>query len=564
MSAKLLILCAVVAVALLGGAASALIFAGGTVSRAPAPRSPELATDNAPQVRAACVTSAAPSTQPPNKEEPRAERSGPDPLLLTTLPKDLTALSARQEEVRDLTEDLALDSGLVRRSKRRVETEERPPIDAARVKEIVAAQSEVEATAQKLHAAMKQGKLADLAADMEQVLRLMAAIVGALSGREPDIGPLTLAMQQGVTARLEQMRKSFEASQAPKVEVVEVPVAEQAGPMIVAAGKSAKASGDRSATELRVEQGGKLSLGKGTLTLSGDLNNAGTLESSGASLVMNGGDQSITGAAAFWRARFSGGTKRLTSGSRLTTNYNQNSDKNNPVLVVEAGCTLIIEKDSELNVANAYGLRVEGTLIIDGGKVNCSYTHGHGVENMNATWVKGSQLIIRSGSFIASGDASFDGTSVYLQGGEIRCHDDIWGSGDLLEISGGVMSNDSSGGQFYFTGQVRMSGGRLEINQYEGRGFVVSANSDFWCSAGEIVLGGRDVSNAQSGIVLGKSVQLPKLTLNVNTKVSTSTPEGTVLSANNISIAKGKKFSAQGRQVIATIETGENTGTFEP
>ena len=115
MSAKLMILCAVVAFLLLGGAAAGLLLTGGTVSRAPAPRSPELATDNAPQVRAACVTSTPPSTQPP-KEEPRAERFDPDPKLLSRLPQDLAALSARQEEVRDLTEDLAVDSGLVQRA----------------------------------------------------------------------------------------------------------------------------------------------------------------------------------------------------------------------------------------------------------------------------------------------------------------------------------------------------------------------------------------------------------------------------------------------------------------
>jgi hypothetical protein len=566
MKASLIIVCAVVAIALIGGAAAAFVLTSGATVRPNAARITDDSVSCAPAVRTSNVsTPLTPSeAQPRPTEEPRVERTQPDAALLTRLDKELAALASRQIEVRDLTEGLAVDSGVIRVRKRRGPAEDQPVIDAARLKEIIAAQTEIQQAATKLHETLGQTTLPELSADLEQVQRLLTAIMGALSAREPDIGSLTLAMQQGVSVNLGLMRKSLIA--APKVDVPELPLpAEgQSGPMIVAADKSARAFGDRNATEVRVERGATLTLGKGTLTLSGDLSNAGTLESSGTTLLMNGGNQNITGAAAFHRARFSGGTKRLTAGSRLATTYNQNSDKNNPVLVIEAGCTLVVEKDSELNVSNAYGLRVEGTLIIEGGIVNCSYTHGHGVENMNATWVKGSQLIIRSGSFIASGDASFDGASVQLQGGEIRCRDDIWGSGDSLDISGGVMSNSSGGGQFYFTGQVRMSGGRLEINQYEGRGFVVGANCDFWCSAGEIVLGGQDISDAQSGIVLGKNVQLPKLTLNVNTKISTNTPEGTVLGANTISIAKGKKFSAQGRQVIATIETGENSGTFEP
>ena len=566
MKASLIILCAVVAIAVLGGAAAAFVLTSGPSARPNVARATDDSGSCAPAVRTSNVSAnQTPSeAQPGPTEEPRVKRTQPDAALLTRLDKELAALAARQDEVRDLTEVLAVDSGVIRIRKRRGPAEEQPGIDAARLKEIIAAQTEIQQAATKLHETLRQTTLPELSADLEQVQRLLTAIMGALSAREPDIGSLTLAMQQGVAVNLGKMRQSLTA--APKVDVPELPLPAtgQSGPMIVAADKSARASGDRSATEVRVEQGATLTLGKGTLTLSGDLNNAGTLESNGTTLLMNGGDQNIKGGAAFWRARFSGGTKRLTAGSRLATTYNQNSDKNNPVLVIEAGCTLVVEKDSELNVSNAYGLRVEGTLIIDGGVVNCSYTHGHGVENMNATWVKGSQLIIRSGSFVAGGDASFDGASVQLQGGEIRCHDDIWGSGDSLEISGGVMSNDSSGGQFYFTGLVRMSGGRLEINQYEGRGFVVGANCDFWCSAGEIVLGGQDISDAASGIVLGKNVQLPKLTLNVNTRISTTTPEGTVLGANTISIAKGKKFNGQGRQVIATIETGENSGTFEP
>lgn len=566
MKASLIILCAVVAIATIGGAAAAFVLTSGAAARPNVARATDDSVSCAPMVRTSAVNM--PHTpneaQPKPIEEPRVERTAPDAAMLAKLDKELARLAARQDEIRDLTEELAVDSGVIRVRKRRGPAEEQPVIDTARLKEIVAAQGEVQQVAVKLHETLGQTTLLELSADLEQVLRLLNAIMGALSAREPDIGTLTLAMQQGVAVNLGKMRQSLMAAPKPEVQEVPQPAEGQSGPMIVAADKSARASGDRSATEVRIEPGATLTLGKGTLTLSGDLNNAGKLESNGTTLLMNGGDQNITGSAAFHRARFSGGTKRLTAGSRLATTYNQNSDKNNPVLVIEAGCTLIVEKDSELNVSNAYGLRVEGTLIIEGGVVNCSYTHGHGVEGMNATWIKGSQLIIRSGSFVAGGDASFDGASVQLQGGEIRCHDDIWGSGDSLEISGGVMSNDSSGGQFYFTGLVRMSGGRLEINQYEGRGFVVGANCDFWCSAGEIVLGGQDISDAASGIVLGKNVQLPKLTLNVNTRISTSTPEGTVLSANAISIAKGKKLNAQGRQVIATIETGENAGTFEP
>lgn len=568
MSAKVALLCALSAAVLIGAGFAAFVLTGGAVARPVSPNVAQSVDTCAPSVKAA------PLAQPAMPEIVPVPKPDADPVLddqanarlRARIESALSKLAETQSQICEATEQLADDSDIVRRRKRPAAPEAHPPVDADRLAEIVLAQKKLLSDARQTCNDMKSAKLSDLAADMEQVQRLLEAIVGALTQRTPDIGWLTLGMQQGVLEKLNVMLADLKAAR-PNVEVHEVPAAVegQVGPLVVATGSAAKASGDRSVTDLRVEEGATLSLGKGTLSVSGDFANAGTLESAGASLVMNGGNQTISGNAAFYRARFSGGTKRLTSGSKLTTTYNENSNKKNPVLVIEAGCTLIVENDSELNVPNAYGLRVEGTLLIDGGTVNCSFTHGHGVEGMNATWVKGSQLIIRSGSFLASGDSSFDNASVYLQGGEIRVDDDIWGSGDLLEVSGGVISNASGGGQFYFTGQVRMSGGRIEINQYEGRGFVVGKDCDFWCTAGEIVLGGQDVSGESSGIVLARNVQLPTLKLNVNTRISKSTPEGTVLSASGgINIAKDKKFNAQGRQVIANIESGENFGTFEP
>jgi hypothetical protein len=574
MSARYVILCAAFVALVFAAVAAVLIFNTSQTSRSAGTVAEYLTNSSADQVKSAgSIEQVQPATNtqsPKVSDTPPADKSEKSARaqLLGNVDNGLREMAEKQSTVNETTSQLAVN----------LDDQENQWSDdlKATLKEVVSGQAEVQRLAARMLRTLKEGKLDELASGMEQIQRLLAAIMGALEAKVPDLGYLTLEMQEGVNQQLQAMLEGMQAQRDLLMEEQPIKPATTQGSdsLTVGANHRSDLRGDNSFTNLTIEKGAKLKLGSGTLTVSGDFRNEGEIEGSQATLVMSGGNQNFSGNASFNKVHFSGGTKHISAGSNLITTYGQNSGKDQPVLVVEAGTTLIIDQDATVNIPNAYGLRVAGTLIIDGGTFHCSFTHGDGKDpgtssvannGMNKSWVPGCQLIIRSGSFIGDGDASFAGASVYVQGGELRIHDDIWGSGDLLEISGGVMSNDSSGGMFAFSGVVRLNGGRLEINQYEGRGLYVTKEAEIWSLGGEVVIGGQDVSSATSGMVLAHDVQLPNLTLNVSTRISTNTPDGTTLSVSgNITIGKAKKLVAQGRRVIGNIETGEEFGLFEP
>ncbi|MCC6574024.1 MAG: hypothetical protein IT462_09545 [Planctomycetes bacterium] len=410
----------------------------------------------------------------------------------------------------------------------------------------------------------------DLSADLNSTAGLCDGALALLQARVPDYGDLTQQIQSGVVDRLQAVVATLQTL-VPKAEPSVIkpdapPVEIKNGDNVtLGSGQTLRVTKDLTLSSLYVPQGANVRMGAATLTVTGDFVNDGTFEGDEGTLVFSGGAQRLSGNANARQIRMTGGEKHVVAGSRFVTTQGDDSEKDDPALFIDAGTTLVIDKDAEWNTGNPFGIRVAGTLIIDGGTFNCGFTNGQG-HGKNRSWMPGSKLIIRDGKFTGAGDAEFTGASVYVQGGELRITDDIWASGDLLELSGGVMSNTSSGGMFALNGIVRFMGGTLEANQRGDRGLRICVSADVQGTQGEVVIAGGDVAGPQGGINLQTSASLPNLVVNRSTVLSVAegVNDPTLLVHGEVQIAKGKKFCAQGGRVIGSIAEGEEFGKFEP
>ncbi|MEZ5992741.1 MAG: hypothetical protein R3E76_10355 [Planctomycetota bacterium] len=332
---------------------------------------------------------------------------------------------------------------------------------------------------------------------------------------------------------------------------------------VVGADKAVTESGSALHT-VEVAQGGRLTLPSGEVNVDGDWTNLGTVTAAGTTLVFDGADQTISGNTTAKKIILRGGTKRIRSGT-LGSNGSGNAEPGDAGLYVEAGTTLIIEEGGKWNTPNPYGFQIAGSLVIDGGEFTCRFSNGNGTDRGEESWLPGSELTIYRGKFIGSGDADFSGATITIHDGALEINDDIWDTGEVLNIYGGTMRNATRGGMFFMTGAVNITGGELQVYQNSSRSLRIHAEASVYCTGGEISINGQAIRTSSGGIMLGSSATVGNLKINTSTRISSDSTEGAYLSVGgDFEIAKGQKFEAAGHQVIAIIPTGEDQGEFIP
>lgn len=327
--------------------------------------------------------------------------------------------------------------------------------------------------------------------------------------------------------------------------------------------------GSAAVTELNsfrdLEIGGTLTLGAGEVSISGNVNidKAGKLDASRATLVFDGADQTLEGVASAKKIILRGGTKRIRAGT-WGTNGNENAEPGKAGLYVEAGTTLIIEQGGKWNTPNPYGFQVAGNLVIDGGEFACRFSNGNGTDRGEKSWLEGSTLTIYSGKFVGNGDADFSGATINIHDGALEINDDIWHSGDALNIYGGYMRNSTRGGMFSLNGAVNVRGGKLQVYQSGGRSLRVAEGASVYCSSGELSINGSPARKGD-GILLASNATLPDLVINTTTGIHKDSAPSVYLSvAGDLKIAKGQKFEAGGFNVIASYRQTDESGEFVP
>lgn len=322
-----------------------------------------------------------------------------------------------------------------------------------------------------------------------------------------------------------------------------------------------------------IEAGARLSAGAGTILVSGNWENLGTFEPGTATVEFSGSNQTVYGKTAFFRTRFSGGIKRLAEGSDLSTHSRGNAKVGEAGLVVEAGTTLLVERGARCTISNAYGFQVAGRLEIDGGTFTCEVCNG-GHSGWEDSWLDGSELVLRSGTFRAGGDADFCGASITVYGGSLEVDDDIWHSGTRLEIAGGTVRNRTSGAMFQISGVVLMSGGTLIAHQTGQRGLRISQDASFSASGGTLELAGASLSSGsredigtenEGGVWLGTSIQVHDFKISASTYINAHSAASAALAVHGtLAIARGKCFDARGFRVLATVPASPDQGEFLP
>jgi len=326
---------------------------------------------------------------------------------------------------------------------------------------------------------------------------------------------------------------------------------------------SSSSSQPASYEDVTVTTGGTLTLATGEVSVSGDFRNDGTVHATATTLVFDGADQTLSGAVTAKKVVLRGGTKRIR-GSFGTT-HGGDAQPGQAGLYVEAGTTLIIEKDGKWTTPNPYGFQIAGNLVIDGGEFHCRFSNGNGTDRGEESWLPGSTLTINSGRFVGGGDADFSGATINIYDGALEINDDIWNTGDTLNIFGGSMRNTTGGGMFHMTGTVNVRGGKLQVYQNSGRSLRVGKDAAVYCTGGEISINGSNAAGEGSGILLLNSATLPDLVINADTTIHKDSTEGVYLSVSgNMSIAKGRTFNAAGRQVICNFTPGDESGQFIP
>ncbi len=266
----------------------------------------------------------------------------------------------------------------------------------------------------------------------------------------------------------------------------------------------------------------------GTVFIEGDIRNEGTIDAVRTDVRLDGRDQVIEGVLDARRIKLSGGLKRVR-GTLGTSIGRKNDDPKVPELVVGPDATLLIDgKGSRAHSSDAYGFRIEGHLIIDGGVFQCSFSNGNG-KTTARSWPVGSRLTIYKGHFIGRGDHDFGQATIEMHDGRIDINDDLWSLGAQLTMHGGMINNASYGGMFAVLGRVDMHGGTWKVGQRGIRGLHFRESSDARFNGGKIRLGGQHVSGNKGGILVTGAVHLWDLHLDRSTQIDPRSPGGAAL-----------------------------------
>ncbi|MHC4841232.1 MAG: hypothetical protein ACYTDT_09805 [Planctomycetota bacterium] len=250
---------------------------------------------------------------------------------------------------------------------------------------------------------------------------------------------------------------------------------------------------------------GTLTFGVGTVSIVNDLKVSTKVNATGTTLQLTGNGE-VKGNITANKIEVTAGTRRLTAGTRIASSRTGNAKPGQEGFYVAAGATVIIEKGASVNTSAAYGFKIDGTLIIDGGTFNCSFSNGNG-KTTNRGWGDNSRLEVRSGAFNGRGDASFAGASIYMTGGKIDITDDLWNTGSSLDMSGGTIENSRWGGQFTLTGNVLMTGGELLVHANRSRGLYIAKDSNVTASGGKVVLFGGTLKYAATAALNEVEIQ---------------------------------------------------------
>jgi hypothetical protein len=298
-----------------------------------------------------------------------------------------------------------------------------------------------------------------------------------------------------------------------------------------------------------------------TVHISGDVNIEGALGAGSTTIVLDGGNQLIEGNFGARAIILRGGTKRLRgfAGSEQT----EPSPPGEAGLYVEADTTLVIEPGSKWTIPNPYGFQVAGHLVIDGGTFVCRFTNGNGDDRGEESWLPGSSLTIHSGRFHGRGDADFSGATVTIYDGELAIDDDLWDTGETLNVYGGVVRNATRGGAFVVKGALNMSAGELLAYQSSSRGLQVHETARVACSGGRVAICGRAATRAGGGIYLRGGVTFFDLDVEVKTFVRATSDETAYLAVTRaLRIAKNASLNMRGRPLLAEFTPTEESGEF--
>ncbi|MDC1142507.1 hypothetical protein OAU50_05410 [Planctomycetota bacterium] len=319
--------------------------------------------------------------------------------------------------------------------------------------------------------------------------------------------------------------------------------------------KSVSLADGKVVDSIHIRGTGGLTLAAGTVQVVNDLK-VSTAVKAGSTTLQLTGDGEITGNIAANKIEVTAGTRRLTKGTRLSSTRTGNAAPGQEGFYVALGATVIIEEGASVHTSAAYGFRIDGTLIIDGGSFNCTFTNGNG-KTTNRCWGESSRLEVRQGVFHGGGDASFGGAALAISGGKIHIQDDLWDTGKSLDMSGGSIENRRYGGQFSVTGNVLMTGGELLVHASSRRGLYFPKSANFIATGGKVVLYGGtlrfDASTALNDVEIQKSASIH----------ASSNKEATLYINGSMTFVKGASFNTGAYNVLIAGMTADK-GVFTP
>ncbi len=319
------------------------------------------------------------------------------------------------------------------------------------------------------------------------------------------------------------------------------------------------ASWKRQLDDLVVERGETRHLPAGEVTVSGNLRIEGEIDASRTTLVLDGADQTLDGKLLAKRIIVRNGFKRLRG--TFGTMDRAVAAPGQAGLYVEAGTTLQIESGGRWTTPGPYGFQIAGTLLIDGGEFHCTFTNGDGTERGEDSWLSGSRLEIRTGKFVADGDADFRGASIVIHSGELLINDDLWHTGDSLLMYGGLLRNSRGGGKFTLSGNVNMSGGKMVVGHSARRGLSIYPGALVNCTGGTVIIDGRRALTGDGGIHLARGATFFDLQINTSTRIHPDSATDAYLAVSGeLRIGKDEQLIANGRRVITSFVPTDDSG----
>ena len=351
---------------------------------------------------------------------------------------------------------------------------------------------------------------------------------GAAPGEEPVGDEPTTALLEGESRNVIEIEQAPRTRPKPRPPVVR-PEVEAKDLVVEASNKVTRIPNGAVLRNVHVKPGAQLRLPDlGTVFIEGDIRNEGIIDAVRASVMLDGRTQTIEGILEARRIRMTGGLKRVR-GAVATMIGRNDDDPKVPELVVGAESTLLLDgKEARAAVSDAYGFRIEGHLVIDGGTFQCTFSNGNG-RTTAQSWPEGSRLTIHDGHFIGRGDHDFGQASIEMHAGRIHISDDIWSLGSQLTMYGGTIANSNWGGAFGVDGRVDMHGGTWKVGQRGDRGLHFRASSDARFNGGKIVIGGQHVSGNKGGIYVTGAVHLWDVHLDRGTQIDPRSPGGASL-----------------------------------